>query len=88
MAVALIGSIGFQVGTSYVIDSFLVVIVGGLGKLRGAVIAAVLLGLLNSFGQYATSASIGKALVFVVVILFLQFRPNVIVSFRTRGLAA
>ncbi len=88
VAVALIGSIGFQVGTSYVIDSFLVVIVGGLGKLRGAVIAAVLLGLLNSFGQYATSASIGKALVFVFVILFLQFRPNGIVSFRTRGLAA
>ena len=63
-------------------------IVGGLGKLRGAVIAAVALGLLNSFGEYWTSASIGKAIVFALVIVFLQFRPNGIVSFRTRGLTA
>ena len=78
--------IGFQIGHHYIIDAFLVVIVGGLGKLRGAVIAAVALGLLNSFTEYWTSASIGKAIVFVAVIVFLQFRPNGIVSFRTRGL--
>ena len=87
VAVALIGSIGSQIGITYVIDAFLVVIVGGLGKLRGAVVAALVLGLLNSFGQSATSASIGKAIVFGFVILFLQFRPNGIVSFRARGLA-
>jgi urea transport system permease protein len=88
VAVSLIGSIGFQVGTSYIIDAFLVVIVGGVGKLRGAVIAAVSLGILSSYGEYATSASIGKALVLAAVIVFLQFRPNGIVSFRTRGLTA
>jgi urea transport system permease protein len=88
VAVSLIGSIGFQVGTSYIIDAFLVVIVGGVGKLRGAVIAAVALGILSSYGEYATSASIGKALVLAAVIVFLQFRPNGIVSFRTRGLTA
>ncbi len=86
VAVSLVGSIGSQIGTGYIIDAFLVVIVGGLGKLRGAVMAAVVLGLLNSFGEYATSASIGKALVFASVILVLQFRPNGFVSFRTRGL--
>lgn len=88
VAVSLIGSIGSQVGTGYIIDSFLVVIVGGLGKLRGAVLAAVALGLLNSYSEYATSASIGKAIVFAFVIAFLQFRPNGIVTFRTRGLTA
>lgn len=88
VTVALIGSVGFRIGTGYIIDAFLVVIVGGLGKLRGAVLAALLLGLLNSFGEYATSASIGKAIVFAFVILFLQFRPNGIVTFRTRGLTA
>jgi urea transport system permease protein len=88
VAVSLIGSIGSQVGTGYLIDAFLVVIVGGLGKLRGAIIAAIVLGLLTSFGEYETSVSIGKALVFATVIVFLQFRPNGLVTFRTRGLVA
>lgn len=88
VSVALIGAIGFQIGLSYIIDAFLVTIVGGLGKLRGAVIAAVLLGVLNSFSEFWTSASIGKAIVFAAVIVFLQFRPSGIVSFRARGLAA
>ena len=61
-------------------------IVGGLGKLRGAVIAAIALGLLGALTEYWTSASIGKAIVFVCVVAFLQVRPNGIVSFRTRGL--
>ena len=86
IAVALIGAVGFQIGLSYIIDAFLVVIVGGLGKLRGAVIAAFALGLVNSFLEYWTSASIGKAILFGLVIVFLQFRPNGIVSFRQRGL--
>jgi urea transport system permease protein len=87
-AVALIGPIGFRTGTAYIIDAFLVVIFGGIGKLRGAVIAALILGLVGSFTEYSTSASIGKAITLGIVILFLQFRPNGIVTFRTRGLTA
>lgn len=86
VAVALIGAIGFQIGLSYIIDAFLVVIVGGLGKLRGAFVAAIVLGLLNSFAEFWSNSSIGKAIVFAAVILFLQFRPNGLVSFRQRGL--
>ncbi|HET9442907.1 MAG TPA: urea ABC transporter permease subunit UrtB [Acidimicrobiales bacterium] len=88
VAVSLIGSIGFRIGGSYIIDAFLVVIVGGLGKLRGAVVAALGLGIISSYSEYATSASIGKAVVFACVVAFLQFRPNGLVSFRTRGLTA
>jgi urea transport system permease protein len=88
VAVSLIGAIGSQIGTGYVIDAFLVVIVGGLGKLRGAVVAAFGIGILNAFSEHATSASIGKALVFLAVVVFLQFRPNGLVTFRTRGLTA
>lgn len=87
VAVSLIGSIGSQIGTDYVIDAFLVVIVGGLGTLRGAVIAAFALGMTNAFSEYFTTASLGKAIVFILVVAFLQFRPNGLVSFRTRGLA-
>ncbi len=88
VAVSLIGSIGFRIGSAYIIDAFLVVIVGGLGKLRGAVLAALGLGILSSYSEYATSASLGKAVVFAAVVLFLQFKPNGLVSFRTRGLTA
>jgi urea transport system permease protein len=88
VAISLVGAIGSQVGTAYVIDAFLVVIVGGLGKLRGAVIAAFALGIINAYAEYWTSASIGKAILFVCVIAFLQFRPNGLVTFRTRGLTA
>ena len=84
---SLIGSIGSQIGTDYVIDAFLVVIVGGLGTLRGAVIAAFALGMTNAFSEYFSTASLGKAIVFILVVVFLQFRPNGLVSFRTRGLA-
>jgi urea transport system permease protein len=88
VAVSLLGAIGSQVGTNYVIDAFLVVIVGGLGKLRGAAVAAFALGIVNAYAEYSTSASIGKAVVFVCVVAFLQFRPNGLVTFRTRGLTA
>ena len=86
MAVALIGPIGTGTGTAYIVSAFLVVIVGGLGKIQGVVIAAVALGVLNAFVEQWTSSTLAKAAVFLAVILFLQFRPNGIVSFRTRGL--
>jgi urea transport system permease protein len=88
VAVSLIGPIGSAVGTDYIVDAFLVVIVGGLGRMRGTIIASVALGLLSSFSEFWSSASLGKAVVFTAVIVFLQFRPNGLVSFRTRGLVA
>ncbi|HVF12989.1 MAG TPA: urea ABC transporter permease subunit UrtB [Acidimicrobiales bacterium] len=88
VAVSLIGSIGTGTGTSYILFAFLVVIVGGVGSLRGAVIAAVALGILSSYVEFWTSSTLAKAAVFAFVIAFLQWRPNGIVSFRTRGLTA
>jgi len=86
VAVSLIGSIGTSTGTAYLLFAFLVVIVGGVGSLRGAVIAALALGILNSYVEFWTSSTLAKAAVFAFVILFLQWRPNGIVSFKTRGL--
>jgi urea transport system permease protein len=65
-----------------------VVIVGGIGQLRGVVIAAVALGIINSYVEYATSPTLGKAALFLFVIALLQFRPNGLVSFRSRGLTS
>lgn len=88
VAVSLIGPIGTGTGNAYILSAFLVVIVGGLGKLRGVVAAALMLGLLNSYVEHYTSSTIGRAAVFAFVIAFLQWRPNGIVTFKARGLTA
>lgn len=87
VALTLLGPIGPSIGTFYIVDAFLVVIVGGLGQLRGAVIAALCLGLLNSFLEYGTNASLAKVLVFAAIVVFLQFRPQGLIALRTRALS-
>ncbi len=87
VALTLLGSTGPTLGTGYIIDAFLVVVVGGIGQIRGAVIAAFLLGIAQSFTQWGTSASMAKVIVFVAIIVFLQVRPQGIVNVRTRSLA-
>ncbi|MEV4421323.1 urea ABC transporter permease subunit UrtB [Patulibacter sp. NPDC049589] len=87
VAITQLGSVGPTLGTNYIIDAFLVVVAGGLGKLRGAVIAAVVLGLCNSLIEYWTEASLAKVIVFVLIVAFLQVRPQGIVAQETRGLA-
>ncbi|MGH3671727.1 MAG: urea ABC transporter permease subunit UrtB [Pseudonocardiaceae bacterium] len=87
VALTLLGSTGPTLGTSYIVDAFLVVVAGGIGQLKGAVIAAFGLGLLQATFEYSTTASIAKVLVFVVIVVFLQIRPQGIFSLRTRSLA-
>jgi urea transport system permease protein len=86
VALTLLGPIGPSIGTFYIVDAFLVVIVGGLGQLRGVVVAALFLGLLNAFLEYGTTASLAKVGVFAAIVVFLQFRPQGLVALRTRAL--
>jgi urea transport system permease protein len=86
VALALIGPVGPTLGTYYIVDAFLVVVVGGLGHLRGAVLAALALGLLNSYAEFWTDASLAKVLVFASIIGFLQLRPQGLFVLRTRAL--
>lgn len=87
VALTLLGSIGPTLGTSYIVDAFLVVVAGGIGQLKGTVIAAFSLGLLQATFEYSTTASLAKVLLFVVIVAFLQVRPQGLVSLRTRSLA-
>ncbi|GAA1241033.1 urea ABC transporter permease subunit UrtB [Pseudonocardia aurantiaca] len=87
VALTLMGSISPNLGTSYIVDAFLVVVVGGIGQIKGAVIAAFLLGIVQSFLEYSTTASIAKVLVFALIVAFLQARPQGIFTVRTRSLA-
>lgn len=87
VAVTLIGSTGPYLGTTYIVDAFLVVVAGGVGQIKGAAIAAFALGVLQSVFEFSTTASIGKVLILVVIVVFLQLRPQGIFSLKTRSLA-
>jgi urea transport system permease protein len=86
VALTLIGPVGPALGTYYIVDAFLVVVAGGLGQLKGAVLAAVGLGLLNSYAEFWSDASLAKVIVFAVIIAFLQFRPQGMFVLRSRVL--
>ncbi len=84
-ALALIGPIGPSLGTYYIVDAFMVVVLGGVGRLPGTVAAALLIGLFNTVLEKGTTASLGKVLVFALVIAFLQWKPAGLVALRTRS---
>ncbi|MFF7016321.1 MULTISPECIES: urea ABC transporter permease subunit UrtB [Streptomyces] len=86
VALTLIGPIGPTTGTNYIVDAFLVVVVGGIGRLRGAVITAFALGLLQSVLEYSTTVSVAKVVVLVGIVAFLQWRPQGLYTVRTRSL--
>lgn len=83
-ALALLGSVGPTLGTKWIVDAFLVVILGGIGQLVGTIVAALSIGWSNVILEYVSTASLAKVLVFLIVIAFLQFRPAGIVSRRGR----
>jgi urea transport system permease protein len=87
VALTLIGATSSTTGQAYLIDAFLVVVIGGLGQIKGAVFAAFSLGILNSYIEYSTTASIAKVIVFVVIVFFLQVRPQGLFTVKTRSLA-
>ncbi|QQQ78397.1 urea ABC transporter permease subunit UrtB [Saccharothrix sp. 6-C] len=86
VALTLVGPVGPSLGTFYIVDAFLVVVAGGLGQLRGAVLAALALGFLNSYLEFWTDASLAKVLVFVAIIAFLQVRPQGMFVLKGRAL--
>lgn len=85
-ALTLIGPIGPSLGTYYIVDAFMVVVLGGVGKLLGTVVGALGIGVINTLFEYLTTASLGKALVFACVVAFLQWKPMGLVAMRTRSL--
>lgn len=87
VALTLLGPIGPTMGTNIIIDAFLVVVVGGIGQLKGTVIVAFALGILQAMTEYSTSLSLAKVLVFVAIVVFLQWRPQGLFTLRTRSLA-
>ena len=88
VVLALLGPVTPSVGQSYVVPAFLVVIMGGLGSIRGTTIAAVIIGLFTALAQIFVDVSFAQVLMLAFVIIFLQFRPQGVVAIRSRALDA
>jgi len=84
--VSLLGSIGPSTGQNYIIDSFMVVVLGGVGKLSGTVMGAVMIGVASPAFEFITTSSMGKVIVFALVIVFLQWKPSGFFALKTRAL--
>src|SRR6266511_574197 len=83
-ALTLIGPIGPSLGTYYIVDAFMVVVLGGVGRLPGTIAAALLIGIFNTLLELGTTATLGKVLVFLLIIAFLQWKPSGLVALRSR----
>jgi urea transport system permease protein len=83
---ALLGPVTPTVGQSYIVPAFLVVILGGLGSLVGTTIASIIVGLFTALIEIFVDVSVAQVLLLVFVIIFIQFRPQGIVTVRTRAL--
>lgn len=87
VALALTSGTNPSLGTTYIIPAFLVVVAGGLGQLKGTVIAAFAVGLLTAFLTDWFNGSMAQVVTFALVVVFLQVRPQGLFTVRTRGLA-
>ncbi len=87
-ALSQVGNVGPDLGQGYIVDAFMVVVVGGVGQLAGTVYAALGLGLLNKFLEGWAGAVLAKIAVLVVIIIFIQKRPQGIFAMKGRSAEA
>ncbi len=88
VALAQLGNVGPDLGQSYIVDSFLVVVLGGVGKLVGSVVAAFSLGILNKILEPIAGAVLGKIVVLMAVVLVIQKRPQGLFAPKGRSVEA
>ncbi|WP_411886318.1 urea ABC transporter permease subunit UrtB [Polaromonas sp. YR568] len=87
-ALSQVGNVGPDLGQGYIVDSFMVVVLGGVGQLAGTVYAAMGLGILNKFLEGWTGAVLAKIAVLVFIIIFIQKRPQGIFAMKGRSAEA
>ena len=86
VALSQLTNVGPNMGQAYIIDSFMVVVFGGVGNLWGTFVGALGLGMMTKFLEPATGAVLAKILVLIFIILFIQRRPRGL--FPKKGRAA
>ena len=76
LALSQIGNVGPELGQLYIVDSFMVVVTGGVGKIAGTVAGALGLGILNKFLEPVAGAVLGKIIVLILIVILIQKRPQ------------
>ncbi|HEY8873729.1 MAG TPA: urea ABC transporter permease subunit UrtB [Stellaceae bacterium] len=84
VALSQIGNVSPNLGTIYIVDSFLVVVFGGVGNLMGTLVGALSLGIVNKFLEPVAGAILGKIVVLAAIILFIQWRPRGLFALKGR----
>jgi len=87
-ALSQIGNVGPDLGQGYIVDAFMVVVLGGVGQLAGTVYAALGLGVLNKLLEGWTGAVLAKIAVLVFIIVFIQKRPQGLFAMKGRSAEA
>lgn len=87
VAISLISGTNPTLGTAYIIPAFLVVVLGGVGQLKGTVLAAWGVGVVSAFLTDWTSGSMAQVITFALVVVLLTVRPQGLFTVRTRSLA-
>ncbi len=85
VALSQLGNVGPDLGQAYIVDSFMVVVLGGVGQLAGTVIAALGLGELNKFLEPYAGAVMAKITILVLIVLFIQKRPQGLFALKGRS---
>jgi len=88
VALSQIDNVSPNLGQGYIIDSFLVVVFGGVGNLWGTLVAALTLGIANKFLEPFAGAVLGKIAILVFIILFIQKRPRGLFALKGRAVEA
>jgi urea transport system permease protein len=88
VALSQIDNVSPNLGQSYIIDSFMVVVFGGVGNLWGTLVGALSLGIANKFLEPYAGAVLGKIILLVAIILFIQKRPRGLFALRGRAVEA
>ena len=87
-ALSQVGNVGPDLGQSYIVDSFMVVVLGGVGQLAGTVYAALGLGVLNKLLEGWQGAVLAKIMVLAFIVIFIQKRPQGIFAMKGRSAEA
>jgi len=85
VALSQLDNVSPNLGQAYIIDSFMVVVFGGVGNLWGTFVGAMSLGLINKFLEPYSGAVLGKIFVLVFIILFIQKRPRGLFALKGRA---
>ncbi len=81
-----IGLIGSSLGQNYIVNAFMTVVVGGVGSIFGSVFGAAFIGVGQSAFEFLTDASLGQVLIFVCIVILLQFKPKGLFETHNRSL--